>query len=367
MQSYDVLVRGGGAVGLACALSLGRLNLRVALRREAAAATDDLRAYALNAASVRLLQRLRAWDAIPADARTPVHDMHVEGDVPGAALDFSAWWSGAAALAWIVDAAELDRALRAATAFAQHVDDVAADVPATLEVLAEGRDSATRDRLGIAVERRPYGQRAIAARLVADVPHAGLARQWFLSPSVLALLPIDRPEPGRSLALVWSLPDAEADTLAALPDADFDAALMAATGGAAGTLRLVSRRAQWPLMLARAQRVHGTGHVLVGDAAHVVHPLAGQGLNLGLADVAALADVIAAREPWRSIGDAKLLARYARARIAPTWAMARVTDTLLRLFAAQSPWVKEIRNRGLTLVNHASPVKRALTARATGD
>jgi 2-polyprenyl-6-methoxyphenol hydroxylase-like FAD-dependent oxidoreductase len=104
--------------------------------------------------------------------------------------------------------------------------------------------------------------------------------------------------------------------------------------------------------------------VLLGDAAHVVHPLAGQGLNLGLADVAALVEVIRGRESWRSLGDERLLRRYARERIAKTWAMGQMTDGLLRLFSQEAPMLRELRNRGLTLVNHLSPLKRWLTARA---
>jgi ubiquinone biosynthesis UbiH/UbiF/VisC/COQ6 family hydroxylase len=292
--------------------------------------------------------------------------MHVEGDAAGAAIDFSAWAQGVPELAWIVDAAELERALRAAARFAPHVQEVHAEVPAALQVLAEGKDSATRARLGAQMPRQAYGQRGIAARLRSDQPHAGLARQWFLSPAILALLPLDRPVAGQGYGLVWSVPDAQADELMALSDAAFTAALMDATHGAAGTLSLASARAQWPLALAQAEPLHGPGWVLVGDAAHLVHPLAGQGLNLGLADVVTLAEVIAAREPWRGLGDAKLLARYARQRLVPTRLMAQTTDALLHLFASPQPVVKELRNRGLSLVNRLTPLKRVLTGQALG-
>lgn len=365
MADVDVLVRGAGAVGLAGALALARQGLSVALLGgTAAAARPDVRVYALNAASVALLKRLKAWDALPADARTPVSDMRIEGDAPGAALDFSAWAQGADALAWIVDAAELEAVLRTAVRYAPHVRLVDAPVAAALEVLAEGRDSATRGALGVRMPLHRYGQRGVAARLVADWPHAGLARQWFRSPDVLALLPFDRPRAGHGYGLVWSVPDGQADALLAMSDADFENALADATGGVAGPLKLASPRAAWPLAIARAERTCGPGWVLVGDAAHLVHPLAGQGLNLGFADVAALADVVEARESWRALGDEKLLRRYARAREGPTRAMGQVTDGLLHLFASRQPIVRELRNRGLTLVNHLPPVKRFLTARA---
>jgi 2-polyprenyl-6-methoxyphenol hydroxylase-like FAD-dependent oxidoreductase len=365
MAHYEVSVRGSGAVALAAALALGRRGLAVALQAELAVPRVDVRAYALSAASVALLQTLKVWDALPADARTAVQDMRIHGDRPGAVLHFSAWSGALDALAWIVDAAELEAALRAAVRFSPHIALVGpGPVHSALQVLAEGRDSAARAALGVAMPKALYGQRGVAARLVADQPHAGLARQWFRSPDVLALLPFDRPQAGASYGLVWSVPDARADELLALPADAFEQALADATGGAAGRLQLASERAAWPLALAQADPVCGPGWVLLGDAAHLVHPLAGQGLNLGLADVAALDAVLAGRETWRALGDPRLLQRYARRRAAPTAAMGRLTDGLLQLFASEQPLLRELRNRGLTLVDHLPPLKRWLVANA---
>lgn len=374
MKQVDVLVRGAGIVGQSLALALGRLGLQVAICPEAprANAAPDVRAYALNAASVALLQQLKVWDALPPNAATPVYDMHVQGDAhdgaaPGA-IDFSAWEQKVGELAWIVDAPVLERELAAAVRFAPHVErlahDATAGVKSVLTALCEGKFSATREAIGVPFERHDYGHQAVAARLVADRPHQGIARQWFRSPDVLALLPFDAPEAGRSYALVWSLPRERAQELLALEPAAFEEALAAATGGEAGRLGLTSPRVGWPLMIAKAQAWCGPGWVLLGDAAHVVHPLAGQGLNLGLGDVATLARVIAEREPWRPLDDPKLLRRYERARLVPTWAMGRLTDGLLHLFAHPAPVARELRNRGLTLVNRLTPVKRWLTARA---
>ncbi|MFM2405322.1 MAG: hypothetical protein RL223_3202 [Pseudomonadota bacterium] len=410
MTSCDVCIRGAGAVGLALALALSRQGLRVGLVPAASAAgsgggggvglaeptAPDLRTWALNRQARALLQQLKVWDALPADAVTAVEDMAVAGDAEGARIGFSAWQQGVDALAWIVDAGELERALRAAVRFAPHVAVLPADarvrvpglarpvgpagegeggataaagprVEAGLLVLAEGKDSAGRAALGVGFERHGYGQSALAARLRAERPHGGLARQWFQSPDVLALLPFDRPQPGHGYGLVWSLPPERAAELAAADPAAFEAALMEATGGAAGPLRLVGERAVWPLAIGHARPVCGAGWVLVGDAAHQVHPLAGQGLNLGLADVSALAAVLAAREPWRALGDERLLRRHERARAWPVTAMAGLTDGLQRLFALPGAAPKELRNRGLTLLDRLAPLKRVLAGQAFGD
>jgi 2-polyprenyl-6-methoxyphenol hydroxylase-like FAD-dependent oxidoreductase len=384
---FDAVVHGDGVVGRAAALALAAAGLVVGHARPAppggrpvaapgalgpavspgASTRADVRTFALNAASVALLSRLRVWDSLPADARTAVHEMRVHGDAEGAALAFSAYGLAVPVLAWIVDAAALEAALGDALRFSPHVHACDTGAAAPLAVHAEGRGAAaTRAALGVAMERRAYGQRAVATRLVGDRPHANTARQWFRSPDVLALLPFDRPAAGASWGLVWSVPEARAEALLAMPEAAFAAALADATGGEVGALELAAPRAAWPLAIARAEPMAGLGWVLVGDAAHEVHPLAGQGLNLGLADVATLAEVLAAREAWRSPGDARLLARFARRRHAPTRAMGAVTDGLLHLFAHEAPFVKALRNRGLAAVERLAPLKRALAARAFG-
>jgi len=365
MTTVDVAIHGRGAVASSLALALNRQGLRVALSAAASGAPrTDVRAYALNPASRRLLQQLRIWEALPSDAVTAVYDMDVRGDRAGAHLGFSSWTQCVDALAWIVDATALDEALHQALQFAPHVQRLDVLPPAALYVYAEGKESMSRTSLPVRWERHAYGHTAIAARLVSADAHSSVAHQWFRAPDVLALLPLDRPAAGRSFALVWSLPEREADRLMQLAAAGFEAELQNACLDGPRGLQLASERATWPLALASATPVCGAGWVLVGDAAHVVHPLAGQGLNLGLADVQVLADTLQQREPWRTPGDARLLHRYARARAWPVWAMSRLTDALVHGFASREGWQRELRNRGMGLVDRAAPVKRWLAAQA---
>ncbi len=359
---------------MSLALALSRQGLKVALEvqspapkpapKPASKAAPDVRAYALNVRSVDLLKTLKVWDALPSDARTVVNDMRIEGDQAGSHLGFSAFEQGVEALAWIVDAAALESVLSHAVQFAPHIHCVDRTVPASLLAVADGRDSISREALGVRNEVHPYGHFGVAARLVADRAHAGVARQWFRSPDIVALLPFDRPQPDCSYGLVWSAPDARARELMDMEAGLFENALMEATHGAAGGLKLSSERVAWPLRLARAHPVCGPGWVLLGDAAHAVHPLAGQGLNLGLADVECLARVIQSREPFRQLGDEKLLRRYARERWWPTRAMGELTNGLLHLFSSNHPALKVLRNQGLNVVHSLSPLKKALTARA---
>jgi 2-polyprenyl-6-methoxyphenol hydroxylase-like FAD-dependent oxidoreductase len=379
MYAYDVHVRGRGAVGRCLALSLARLGLRVALSAPQAARLEpDVRAYAMNAASQHMLAALKVWDGPVAEAATSVYDMWIqthlahEGAPTEVALAFSAWQQKVGELAWIVDAATLAKELENAVRFSSQITLIAdeSNVNAPLTALCEGRFSSTRDELGVQFDQRDYGQTAIAARLQSSDPHQGLAQQWFLSPEVLALLPCGHTS---GYALVWSVPSERAQALLALSEGEFLTELATITRSRVGELQLSSQRAAWPLALGQAQAWCGgfpaqpaQSWVLMGDAAHVIHPLAGQGLNLGLADVAALVQVLTQRESWRPLSDLRLLRRYERARLGPTWAMQRATDGLLHLFAHPSTTVKTLRENGLGLLNRATPLKRWLTKQAMG-
>jgi 2-polyprenyl-6-methoxyphenol hydroxylase-like FAD-dependent oxidoreductase len=193
-----------------------------------------------------------------------------------------------------------------------------------------------------------------------------VARQWFGEDGdILALLPLGGAE-GNSVALVWSVQEARAAELMALPAEAFQARLEAACGFALGSLALASERASWPLQLAHASRWCGEGWALAGDAAHNVHPLAGQGLNLGLADAQVLAGVLHGRDYWRSPGDAKLLRRYERARKADVLAMGLVTDGIQQLFARrEEPWGL-LRNWGMRGFGMSGPLKHFVARQAMG-
>ena len=379
VQNPDICIRGAGVVGSTLALLLARDRLRVGLLPQAGAPspqppsgdTSDVRAYALNAASRDLLMSLRAWPE--PEFATPVAAMEIHGDSSGV-LRFSAEAQKVAALAWIVDLPALQARLADALRFQPLVEMLATERPAALTAVCEGRASATRQAFGVSFETTPYPQRAIAARLRCEKPHGGVARQWFLPDGVVALLPLGG-SAGDTVAMVWSAETARAADLLALDGEAFVAEALAATGGAVGALSLISPRADWPLQFARANRWCGpmpgdhprtASWVLAGDAAHNVHPLAGQGLNLGLADVAELAQVLHGREYWRSPGDLRLLRRYERARKAGLWPMGMATDGLQQLFSMPgTPW-QTLRNWGLNGFDAAGPLKSWLARQAMG-
>jgi 2-polyprenyl-6-methoxyphenol hydroxylase-like FAD-dependent oxidoreductase len=363
----EVCIRGAGVVGRTLALLLARDRLRVALVREGGAAGagegSDVRAYALNAASRELLERVRAWP--DADHATAVLAMSVQGD-EGGQVRFDAQDSGEAPLAWIVDVQALQQRLAEALRYQPFVEWVDAPVTAPLTVVCEGRHSTTRADHGVQFEVRRYPQRAIAARVRCELAHRQVARQWFANGEILAFLPLGPSAGGNSVAVVWSVDEHRAPDLLALDAAGFEAQLEAASHHTLGKLTLASERAAWPLQLARADRWCGPGWALAGDAAHTVHPLAGQGLNLGLADARELSDVLHRREYWRDVGDIRLLRRYERARKGDVLAMGAATDGLQQLFApATMPWAS-LRNRGMSGFDRSGWLKRWIVKQAMG-
>ena len=369
----EVCIRGAGIVGHTLALLLARERVRVALvapPREGPG-PEDVRAYALNARSRRLLEGLRAWpDAAHA---TAVREMLVHGDGDGR-VHFDAGQQAVEALAWIVDVPALEARLAEAVRFAPQVEVVAAPVKAALTVVCEGKASATREALGVAYEVTRYPQQAIAARLRAELPHGGVARQWFNDQGeVLALLPLGG-EMGHEVALVWSVAQLRAPELMAQDETAFCEGVRAACADALGALALISPRVGWPLQRATAERWAGRlpadqgggAWALAGDAAHTVHPLAGQGLNLGLADAEELTRVLKEREYWRSAGDARLLRRYERARRAEVLAMGLATDGLQQLFSQTAPPLLPLRNWGMQGFDRLPWIKNWVARQAMG-
>jgi len=370
--SPDICIRGAGIVARTLALLLARERLRVALvaAPPLADAAPDVRAYSLNLAARQLLESVRCWP--DERAATPVLAMQVHGDRDGA-LRFDAAAQGVPALNWIVDVPALERQLADAIGFQADIEVVAAPLAAPLTVVCEGRASATRAKLGVEFAATTYPQQAIATRLDCERAHQQVARQWFTPEGeVLALLPLDG-SLGHRVAVVWSALGERVPELMALDDDAFAARLDELSGGALGALRLCAPRVCWPLLRASARRWVGRmpgraqdSFALAGDAAHAMHPLAGQGLNVGLGDVAELARVLAAREDWRGLADLKLLRRYERARKGDWLRMSLATDGLQQLFSRPEPAAAALRNWGLAAFDASGPLKNFAARLAMG-
>jgi len=355
------------------ALLLARERLQVALVAPPGPprSAPDVRAYALNTAARAVLESVRGW---PADthAATPVLAMRVHGDRQGA-VHFGAAGQGVPALGWIVDVPALERQLEQACHYQSGITLLDAPAAAPLTVICEGRASSTRAELGVDYQPVRYTQQAIATRVECARPHGQVAYQWFTADGeILAFLPLGGPE-GQEAAVVWSVQQSRLADRLAEDEAAFAEQLQAISDNALGTLRLTAPRMHWPLTLARATRWVGAlpgrtneSFALAGDAAHAMHPLAGQGANFGLGDAAELARVIAAREAWRGLSDLKLLRRYERARQAQWLRFAFATDGLQRLFAQPEPSIAWLRNQGMRLFDHCTPVKSRIARAAMG-
>jgi ubiquinone biosynthesis UbiH/UbiF/VisC/COQ6 family hydroxylase len=380
-SQFDVIVVGGGLVGASLALALEKQGREVALIEGRPGGAPDLdegwdaRIYAVSPANQAFLEEMGVW---PDMARIgKVTRMDVRGD-RGGRLEFDAGEIGAPALAWIAENRwmlasiwrEIRRssitvfagcAVRTLTTTALDASIVLSDgrrLGASLVVGGDGADSSVRRQIGVDASVKSYGQSGVVANFACERPHGGCARQWFLGDGVLAWLPL----PGNRISMVWSTSD-PARLLALDPDALADTVAQAG-GFSLGALHVLTPAQAFPLRLIRPAAMVSQRVALIGDAAHTVHPLAGQGVNLGFQDAAVLAALL---NNTRDPGDWQGLRRYQRQRREAVYTMQQACDALFSLFHQQhQPGLARLRNAGLTLVNHLGPLKRQFARHAIG-
>lgn len=387
MTKETICICGTGIAGLATALGLTKAGYEALLLGPQAAPEPDPgdtyhpRVYAISPSSQRFLERLGVWKLMDQTRVTSVEAMEVFGDGDGA-VNLHAWQAAQPALAWIVESGEMERALlQAIHVFGvpwhkekfqrlesqSVITDSGRVVPFDVLVGADGAHSAVRKAARVRHSCQPYGDTGVVVHLTSELPHQNIALQWFTGDSILALLPLPDTAQGHQVSMVWSMPAEQAAALLDLPDEQRDQALevrlQATTGGRLGLLQRRSPLFGFPLTLEHSDMV-APGIVLVGDAAHRVHPLAGQGLNLGLGDVEELISVLTNKESYRSAGDPRVLQRYRRARAEPILAMRAATDGLHKLFAIQAAPVVWARNLGMRCVDRVPFIKRVLISRA---
>jgi ubiquinone biosynthesis UbiH/UbiF/VisC/COQ6 family hydroxylase len=402
IRTVDVVVVGGGITGKACALGLAQLGLQtIEIAPDLAQNVPSpqgtqwgQRIYAFSPSTQKLLAHLHIWDAIDHSRLQAVRDMRIYGDrgEKNDHLHLSAFEAGTPQLAWIGEANLIEHTIDQASRFQNKLDrindvvekiQVDADgstlhlkngggIRAQLVIAADGANSPIRNELGISASEESYSQSAVVANWLCDYPHLETAFQWFLpGGDIVAMLPL----PGKQVSMVWSTSPEQAADLLKLDQTQwldqFSSIANGAIGKQLGTLTLNSVPAAFPLRKIRAKRFIGPDPspkvVLIGDAAHVMHPLAGQGLNLGLRDVAVLLNILGKRESFRSPSDLVLLRRYERQRQGDTSALLWVTDRLKKLFSASSSTERQLRNWGLGLVNKSHFIKQRLIERALGE
>lgn len=385
--SCDIVVVGGGITGsaAACALLRSGFSVRLIERGDGAAPYQadryDHRVYAISLASAALMRGLDLWESILDTRAAAMQRMQVWDREAAQALRFDAGDAAADSLGWIIEhsllAYRLWQALPAASVMTQtevrsteFAEQYALlqlsngeSLQGRLVIAAEGAESPLREAAGIQTQGWSYAATAVVCHLSCDRPHHGTALQRFLPSGPVALLPL---ADGRR-SLVWSTTDADAQALLKLDDPDFLRHLEDAMQASAGRLSAPTRRLAFPLRLMHAERYVAPRCALVGDSAHLIHPLAGQGLNLGLADVSQLvAELSEARRAGRDWSAPRILARYERARQAENLDMLAITDALGRAFALDLPGWRRLLHLGMRAVDAAAPVKQLLAMRASG-
>lgn len=380
---FDLIVVGNGPVGASLACAVRGLSVALVGQRAPAVlapAALDARVYALSPGNVAFLRELGAWRHVAQERVCPVHAMRIFGDDARSELGFDAYRAGVPELAWIAEDTVLQQALWKALEAnaAQHfvpahcaslelgvsgASLVLRDgraLSASLVVGADGAQSFVRESVGIRAKAHDYRQSAVVANFACGRDHEQVAYQWFHGGAVLALLPL----PGRRVSMVWSLPTEEAQRLSTLSPRLLGSEVMAASRGVLGELAPINEPRSYPLQRLTAESLVGHGVALVGDAAHVVHPLAGQGLNLGLQDARSLAATLAGRGEVLRPGDERLLRRYERERAEPILSMQLMVDGLFRLFGSPAGPAVRLRNAGLNLTDRLPVLKNILMRHA---
>ncbi len=393
----DFAVVGGGFVGKASALAMAQLGYSVVHIAPDLFQTINLepsfgqRIYALSPSTKRLLSELHIWDGLDQTRIQAVRDMRIYGDRGQRhdELHFSAFEAGRPELAWIAESDLIESTLTQAIRFSKNLQSIEASVDevrfepntsptlslgngqtiqAKLVIAADGANSPLRKSVGIEIDQHSYDQHAVVANFTCTIAHRETAYQWFLSSGdILAMLPL----PQQQVSMVWSTQNEHAKHLLQLDSLAWSRQFDQEVHDQLGELQLQSIPASFPLRRIKAHRLIGPDYdpklILVGDSAHVMHPLAGQGLNLGLRDVASLLYIMKHKESYREVNDRILLRRYEREREGDTTSLLWLTDRLKKLFAAQSPIEKGLRNWGLGMVNRSHIIKRQLIERALGE
>lgn len=383
---HDVLIAGGGPVGLCLALKLAEQGFAVALQQWKAPpeftadSPVDSRVYALAPDVLELLEQVGAWAGARALRACDYRSMEVFEDQSRIRFDADDWgWPRLGAivehgvlvqtLQQRVHATPGIRLLRGAVLGVRREDDgialmsAQATLRAPLLVIAEGAESPLREELGFTLEVHDYAQSAVGSHLSTELPHRGVARQRFVDGQPLALLPL---ADGR-VSLVWSVPRGAARRLIELDDAAFLAEVQAAFGDELGQFTTTTARVAAPLLRRHARRYLKPGLALIGDAAHTMHPLAGQGLNLGLRDVACLSEVLAeARRRRAPLGAIESLRAYERQRRSENTLALGGVHAIGALFAApDGPWTT-LRRLGVEIADRGYPIKSAFARLAAG-
>ena len=385
----DIAIVGGGLNGptLAIALEQRGLNVTVidALPAPKRGMRDfDGRSYALAHASMRLLRGIDLWDAIK-DYTQPMLDIKVTDGRAGTGpspwmMHFDHTEIEEGPMGYMCQDRHLRQALLSKMDGAARITQMSGEtvvaqssgqlilasgktVTAKLIVGADGRASGTAERAGIKRTGWGYGQTAIVCAVEHELPHGGIAHQFFMPTGPLAILPL----PDNCCSIVWSETETRATKIMAMDDTDFLDALRPAFGSFLGELILVGKRFSYPLGLTIANRFSADRVVLIGDAAHGVHPIAGQGLNAGLRDVAALVDVLSdAKARGEDIASAAVLARYEQWRRFDTATLAAATDTFNKLFSNDNPLLRAVRDMGMGVINATPRLRRTFIREAAG-